>query len=136
MMTMAHAAAGAAIARSQRSKLRGVVAAFGAHALLDMPRHEDLGRRAETALTLATIGITARLFGVRSREFWGAFACASPDLEHLLPQPAGGPVFPTHRWKRLHNAIPTPLATAPAQLVMAGATLAVLHATRRRRARA
>jgi hypothetical protein len=132
-MTMAHAAAGAAIAGASRSRTVGIATAFAAHALLDLPRHEDLEMREESILTVTTIGLCATLFGVRSREFWGAFACSSPDLEHVFRRnrPA---YFPTHRFKRLHGLVPTPLATAPVQVALAGATLAML-ARRRRRTR-
>lgn len=132
-MTMAHAAAGAAIARASRSRARGAVAAFAAHALLDLPRHEDLEMREEGFLTITTIGLCATLFGLRSREFWGAFLCSSPDLEHVF-RPNRTAYFPTHRFHRLHGLLPTPTATAPAQVAMAGVTLIAL-ASRRRRTR-
>jgi hypothetical protein len=130
-MTMAHAAAGAAIAQASRSRLRGAVTAFAAHALLDLPRHEDLEMREEGVLTVTTIGLCAGLFGLRSREFWGAFLCSSPDLEHVFRRGRTA-YFPTHRFHRLHGLLPTPMATAPVQVALAGATLAVL-ATKRRR---
>jgi hypothetical protein len=129
-MTMAHAAAGAAIAGSSRSRTRGIATAFAAHALLDLPRHEDLEMREEGILTVTTIGLCAALFGLRSREFWGAFACSSPDLEHVF-RPNRQAFFPTHRFKRLHGLLPTPRATAPLQVVLAGATLAVIARRRR-----
>jgi hypothetical protein len=130
VMTMAHAAAGAAIAHGSRSRVRAVVAALAAHALLDLPRHEDLEMREEGVLTLTTIGVCAALFGIRSREFWGAFLCSSPDLEHVL-RPGRRAFFPTHRFGRLHGLVPTPIATAPAQVAAAGATLAIIAARRR-----
>lgn len=129
---MAHAAAGAAIAQRMRSPLRAAITAVAAHALLDMPRHEDLDRTREGVLTITTIGVCATLFGLRSREFWCAFACSCPDLEHVF-RPDRRAFFPTHRFGRLHNLLPTPVATAPMQVVAAGATLAFL-ATRQRRA--
>jgi len=132
-MTMAHAAAGAAIAQRTRSRTGTAIAALAAHALLDLPRHEDLDTRGEGVLTLTTIGVCATLFGVRSREFWGAFLCSSPDLEHVF-RPGRRAFYPTHRFARLHGLVPTPLATAPAQVAAAGATLAFLAARRRRAA--
>jgi hypothetical protein len=129
-MTMAHAAAGAAIAHGSRSRVRAIIATIAAHALLDMPRHEDLEMREEGVLTLTTIGVCATLFGVRSREFWGAFLCSSPDLEHVF-RPNRRAFFPTHRFERLHGLLPTPVATAPAQVAAAGVTLAFLAARRR-----
>jgi hypothetical protein len=130
VMTMAHAAAGAAIARAARSPVRGAVAAFAAHALLDLPSHEDLEMREEGILTVTTIGVCATLFGVRSREFWGAFLCSSPDLEHVF-RPGRRAYFPTHRFGRLHNLLPTPRASAPVQVALAGVTLAALGLRRR-----
>jgi hypothetical protein len=129
-MTMAHAAAGAAIAHGSRSRTRGVVAALAAHALLDMPRHEDLEMREEGVLTLTTIGVCATLFGLRSREFWGAFLCSSPDLEHVF-RPGRRAFFPTHRFGRLHGLVPTPIASARTQIAAAATTLALVAARRR-----
>jgi hypothetical protein len=131
VMTMAHAAAGAAIAQGTRSRARAAVAAVAAHALLDLPRHEDLDRKREGVLTLTTIGACASLFGLRSREFWCAFLCSSPDLEHVF-RPNRRAYFPTHRFGKLHGMIPTPVATAPMQVTAAVATLAILAARRRR----
>jgi hypothetical protein len=131
VMTMAHAAAGAAIAQGTRSRVRAAVAAVAAHALLDLPRHEDLDRTREGVLTFATIGACASLFGLRSREFWCAFLCSSPDLEHVL-RPNRRAYFPTHRFGKLHGLVPTPVATAPVQVVAAVATLTILAARRQR----
>src|SRR4029077_4146274 len=93
--------------------------ALAAHALLDPPRHEDLEMREEGVLTLTTIGVCATLFGIRSREFWGAFLCSSPDLEHVL-RPGRRAFSPPPRFGRLHGLVPTPIAPAPAQVAAAG----------------
>lgn len=55
----------------------------------------------------------------------GAASAAAPDVEHVLslPRPGGGPLFPTHRWKRLHHAGRRPGA---AQFVLAYLLLAGL----------
>jgi hypothetical protein len=133
MMTMAHAAAGAAIAHALPQTGAGLAAAFAAHALLDLPRHTDLDQRREILLTTATIGLALALFGVRRREFWGSFLCACPDLEHLL-RPRARKLYPTHRWPRLHGAIPTPNIGAATQVVLGVATLlAVARRTREER---
>ena len=132
MMTMAHAAAGAAIAHAVRNPVLAMAACVGAHAVLDLPRHEDLDHRSEAALTLATGAVTAALFGLRSREFWGGFCCAAPDLEHVL-RPNARRLFPTHRYPRLHGCLPTPRATAAVQLAASGATLAVISLSPGRR---
>ena len=73
-MTLAHAAAGAALGSRIRSRRAAVLACLGAHGLLDLPAHDDLDEAEEGVLVLATLALTARLFGVRSREFWCGFA--------------------------------------------------------------
>jgi hypothetical protein len=129
---MAHAAAGAAIAHVVPNPVLGMAACVGAHGLLDLPRHEDLDHRREAALTLATIGVTGALFGARSREFWGAFFCAAPDLEHVL-RPHARRLYPTHRFPRLHGCLPTPRATATAQMAASAAALALVSLRSSRR---
>jgi hypothetical protein len=125
MMALAHAAAGAAIAQATDSPAGGAAAAFAAHALLDLPRHEDLTMRDELAVTAGGIVVTARLFGLRSREFWCAFLCACPDLEHL-PANSRRKLYPTHRWPVLHELVPTPRVSTRVQLVGSAAALALL----------
>ena len=128
---MAHAAFGVALARGIRRRRTAALAAVASHALLDLPRHEDLGMRSEGALTLATIGLTGRLFGVRSREFWCAFLSCSPDLEHVI----GGRrrrLYPTHRFSSLHESVPTPRLGAGVQATVAVASLLVLARAGRR----
>ena len=83
-MTLAHAAAGAAIGSRIRSRRTALLACVGAHSLLDLPGHDDLDEAREGVLTLATMALTARMFGVRSREFWCGFACSMPDIEHVV----------------------------------------------------
>jgi hypothetical protein len=132
-MTLAHAAAGAAIGSRIRSRRAAVLACVGAHGLLDLPAHDDLDETGEGMLILATIALTARLFGPRSREFWCAFACSMPDLEHVVLRGKRLRFYPTHRFSRLHDALPGPRATARAQ---AGAALVALALTARSVARA
>ena len=104
-MTLAHAAAGAAIGQRIRSRKRAVLACVGVHGLIDMPGHEDLDEAEEGVLILATIALTAQLFGMRSREFWCAFACSMPDLEHVVFRGKRRRFYPTHRFARLHDAL-------------------------------
>jgi hypothetical protein len=127
-MTLAHAAAGAAIGQRVRSRKTAVLACLGAHGLMDLPGHDDLDEAEEGVLILATIALTARLFGMRSREFWCAFACSMPDLEHVVFRGKRHRFYPTHRFARLHDALPGPRATARAQ---AGAALLALTLTAR-----
>ena len=110
-MTLAHAAAGAAIGSRIRSRRAAVLACVGAHGLLDLPAHDDLDEAGEGVLTLATIALTARLFGVRSREFWCGFACSMPDLEHVVLRGRRLRFYPSHRFARLHDSLPGPRAT-------------------------
>jgi hypothetical protein len=133
MMTLAHAAAGAAIGSRIRSRRRAVLACVGLHGLMDLPRHDDLREAEEGVLVLATLALTARLFGVRSREFWCAFACSSPDIEHVVFRGRRTRFYPTHRFPRLHDALPGPRATVKAQL--GGALVALAWTARRTTAR-
>src|SRR3954454_23246081 len=127
-MTLAHAAAGAAIGSRIRSRRAAVLACLGAHGVLDLPAHHDPEGAEEGVIILATIALTARLFGMRSREFWCAFACSMPDLEHVVLRGRRRRFYPTHRFARLHDALPGPRATARAQ---AGAALLALTLTAR-----
>ena len=110
-MTLAHAAAGAAIGSRIRSRRAAVLACVGAHGLLDLPAHDDLDEAGEGAVTLATLALTARLFGLRSREFWCGFACSVPDLEHVVLRGRRLRLYPSHRFARLHDSLPGPRAT-------------------------
>jgi hypothetical protein len=132
MMALAHAAFGVAIAQATDSTAHGAAAAVAGHALLDLPRHEDLSMPDEMALTLGCIVVTARLFGLRSREFWCAFLCACPDLEHL-PANRRRKLYPTHRWPVLHELVPTPRLSARTQAVGSVAALLLLARRTRRR---
>jgi hypothetical protein len=132
-MTLAHAAAGAAIGSRIRSRRTAVLACVGAHGLLDLPGHDDLDEAGEGVLTLATVALTARLFGVRSREFWCGFACSLPDIEHVVLRRRGLRLYPSHRFPQLHDALPGPRATVRAQVAIG---LVALALTKRARSRA
>ena len=129
MMTLAHAACGAALGRRIRSPVVAACACVGAHGLLDLPRHEDLDERREGALAVATIGLMASLFGVASRETWCGFACSAPDLEHVLRRGHRG-LFPTHRFRSLHGTVPTPYLDAATQVALALGVLYVVSRSR------
>ena len=133
MMVLAHTAAGALIGHLAPSTGSAVAAAFAAHALLDLPQHDDPTMRQEAVLTGASLVSAAALFGLRSKEFWGAFSCAAPDLEHAIPVlRRRRRLYPTHRFGRLHNLLPTPRASLVAQ-VAASVTILSLVARRTRR---
>jgi hypothetical protein len=102
-----------------------VLACVGVHGLLDLPGHDDLDEAREGALTLATIALTARLFGVRSREFWCGFACSVPDVEHVVFRGRRLRLYPSHRFARLHDALPGPRATVRAQVAVGLVALAL-----------
>ena len=73
---------------------------------------------------------------MRSREFWCGFACSVPDLEHVVLRGRRLRLYPTHRFARLHDALPGPRATARAQVAVALVALALTHGRARARARA
>jgi hypothetical protein len=136
VMTLAHAAAGAAIGQRIRSRRKALLACVGAHGLMDLPGHDDLDDTREGVLIVATIALTGRLFGMRSREFWCAFACSMPDLEHVVLRGRRLRLYPTHRFSRLHDTLPGPRLTAPAQVGGALVALALTARAARTRARA
>jgi hypothetical protein len=100
--------------------------------LLSVARHDDLDEAGEGALTLATIALTARLFGLRSREFWCGFACSVPDLEHVLLRGRRLRLYPSHRFSRLHDSLPGPRATVRAQVAVGLVALALTARARPR----
>jgi len=126
---MAHVAAGAAVGGASRSRLGGATAAVAVHALLDLPRHQDLERRTEIVLAAATLLAVAVMYGARSRELVGGAFGVAPDLEHLVLGERRR-LFPTHRFARLHGCLATPRITPGAQIA---ASLLVLAALRTRR---
>jgi hypothetical protein len=134
MMVLAHTAAGAAIGHLAPSTQAGVAVAFAAHALLDLPQHEDPTMRQEAMLTGASLVSAATLFGLRSKEFWGAFSCAAPDLEHVIPAlRRRRRLYPTHRFGRLHNLLPTPRASLAGQVAASVVVLALVARSAARR---
>src|SRR3954468_17596748 len=135
-MTLAHAAAGAAIGQHIRSRKKAVLTCLGVHGLMDLPAHDDLDEAEEGVLILATVALTARLFGMRSREFWCAFACSMPDLEHVVLRGKRLRFYPTHRFSRLHDTLPGPRLNAQAQVGAALLALALTARAARERAHA
>src|SRR4051812_19924279 len=134
MMVLAHTAAGVAVGHLAPSTAQAAVRAFAGHALLDLPRHDDPSMRQEAVLTAASTLASAWLFGVRSREFWGGFFCALPDLEHVIPAlRRRGRLYPTHRFPRLHGLVPSPRVSLATQA--AGSVLVLALVARRTRAR-
>ncbi len=133
MMVLAHTAAGAAIGYLAPSRGRAAVMAFAAHALLDLPRHEDPTMAQEAMLTGASLVSAATLFGVQSKEFWGAFGCAAPDLEHAIPiLRSRRRLYPTHRFARLHNLLPTPRISLSGQVAASVVVLSLVARAARR----
>ena len=136
VMTLAHAAAGAAIGQRIQSRKKAVLACVGVHGLMDLPAHDDLDEAQEGVLIFATIALTGRLFGMRSREFWCAFACSMPDLEHVVLRGKRLRFYPTHRFSRLHDTLPGPRLTAQTQVGAALVALALTARAARTRAHA
>jgi hypothetical protein len=136
VMTLAHAAAGAAIGQRIQSRTKAVLACVGVHGLMDLPAHDDLDEAREGVLIVATIALTGRLFGMRSREFWCAFACSMPDLEHVVLRGKRLRFYPTHRFSRLHDTLPGPRLTAQTQVGAALVALALTARAARTRAHA
>jgi hypothetical protein len=134
MMVLAHTAAGAAIGHLAPSTGTGVAVAFVAHGLLDLPQHEDPSMSQEALLTGASLVCAATLFGLRSPEFWGAFSCAAPDLEHAIPLlRRRRRLYPTHRFARLHNLLPTPRLSLSAQVAASVVILSLVARSAARR---
>ena len=134
VMTMAHAAAGAAIAHGSRSRVRAVVAALAAHALLDLPRHEDLEMREEGVLTLTTIGVCATLFGVAQPGVLGRVPVLAAPTSSTCCGPDGARSSRRTASAGCTGSLPTPIATAPAQVAAAGGRRSRSSRARRRHA--
>jgi len=127
-----HVATGAAAGAIVRSRGKAVLAGAVLHALCDRIPHQDIAsRRFETGSGVAGVLALARVRGPFDPATVGAVASSAPDLEHVLrlPQPGGRKLFPSHRVPGWHRAGGI---SASAQLVLAGALLGAVLATRAR----
>jgi hypothetical protein len=127
-----HVATGAAAGAIVRSRGKAVLAGAVLHALCDRIPHQDIAsRRFETGSGVAGVLALALVRGPFDPATVGAVASSAPDLEHVLrlPQPGGRKLFPSHRVPGWHRAGGI---SASAQLVLAGALLGAVLATRAR----
>ncbi len=126
MIVTLHVATGALAGAVTRSRGAALLLGPPLHLLGDVIPHEDIpSRRFETASGVAAVLALAAAYGPLDPVTLGAVSAAAPDLEHILrlPRPGGRPLFPSHRWPRLHHSGVFP---ASAQLLIAGALLGVL----------
>ena len=87
----------------------------------------------EAMLTVASLVSAATLFGLHSKEFWGAFSCAAPDLEHAIPiLRSRRRLYPTHRFPRLHNLAPHAAHLALGQVAASVVVLSLVARAARR----
>ena len=132
MIVSLHVASGAAAGALVRS--RGTAALVGAalHALGDRIPHQDIASHwFETVSGAAGLAAVAIVRGPFDPATVGAAASSAPDLEHVFPfpRPGGRKLFPSHRVSGWHRAGGI---SASAQLLLAGALLGAVLATRGR----
>jgi hypothetical protein len=118
MIVAMHVATGAAAGAAAGSRGRAALLGLALHALGDAVPHRDFPRRLEAATGVALLGALAACRGALDPAVVGAAACASPDLEHVLPlpKPGGRDLYPSHRFESWHREGGI---SAPAQLVVA-----------------
>lgn len=128
MIVSAHVATGAAAGAAVGGRVGAVLSGLTLHAIEDAIPHRDiLSRRFELWSGLALLGVVALTRGPFDPATIGAAACASPDLEHLLPmpRPGGRKLFPSHRVEGWHREGGIP---ASAQLLGAGVIVGLIVA--------
>ena len=134
MIVAMHVATGAAAGAFVRSRLGAVVAGVALHAVGDRIPHEDIDSVSfELRCGVAGVAALAALRGPFDPATVGALASAAPDIEHVvrLPRPGGRKLFPSHRIPGFHR--PGGIS-ASAQLVLAGALIGTVLASRWTRA--
>jgi hypothetical protein len=126
-----HVAAGAVAGALAGSRGRAITAGFALHGAQDAVPHDDIpSREFETLSGVALLALLALRRGLLDPAVLGAAACASPDLEHVLPlpRPGGRELYPSHRIEGWHRGGGIP---AWVQLAAAGAIVACLTRGRR-----
>jgi hypothetical protein len=124
-----HVATGAAAGATAGSRLVALLLGPILHLAGDRLPHQDINsRRFEIGSGLFCLALLAARRGVLDPATLGAAASSAPDLEHVLPslRPGGRKLF--HGRLGWHRAGPF---SSDAQLLLAGATIGVLVATRR-----
>ena len=121
MIVSLHAALGAALGSSTRSRTAAIGLGIASHLAADAVPHRDFRSRPfEFASGLAAIGLLAARCGTAHPATLGAAAATLPDLEHVvrLPRPGGSKLL--HGARGWHRSGGFPPA---AQLLLAGALL-------------
>jgi len=121
-----HVATGAFAGAVTGSRVGAAALAPVLHVVLDVVPHEDIdSRRFELATAIGAVAALAIRHGALSPQTIGGALSAAPDLEHVLPlpRPRGRKLFPSHWFPGRQTG---PLVPAAAQLVAAGALLAVV----------
>lgn len=136
MIQLAHAASGALVGRSCNGVLDALVAGFVTHGVMDVAPHGEVhDDRFEILTGAAAILALASRYGWRSPVTMGAIGSVLPDMEHV-PSLVGiklPPLYPTHRWGRLHGWEHKPLAIPwRVQAIVGGAVIGMLVARRSR----
>ena len=127
-----HVASGAAAGALLRSRGKAALVGAALHALGDGIPHQDVASRTfETLSGAAGVLALAVVCGPLDPATIGAVASSAPDLEHVLPfpRPGGRKLYPSHRVRGWHRAGGI---SAEAQLLLAGAILGFVLATRAR----
>lgn len=128
MIVTLHVATGALAGRATGSRAAAVALGQLLHIAGDAIPHRDIpSRRFETVSGMAAVLLLAARYGPLDPVTLGGVSASMPDVEHILPlpRPGGRPLFPSHRYPKLHRSggIPT-----WAQLLVAGALLGALLA--------
>ena len=136
MIQLAHAASGALVGRSCSGVLDALLAGFVTHGVMDVAPHGEVhDDRFEILTGAAAILALAARHGWRSPVTMGAIGSVLPDMEHV-PSLVGitlPPLYPTHRWGRLHGWEHKPLAIPwRLQAIVGGAVIGMLVARRSR----
>jgi hypothetical protein len=129
MIVSLHVATGAAIGAVTASRVGALLLGPPAHLVGDRIPHQDIAsRRFEIASGIACIALLAARRGPFDPATVGALSASAPDLEHVFPQlrPGGKKLF--HGSRGWHRSGPLP---ASVQLLLAGAVVGYLGATRR-----
>ena len=131
MIVSLHVATGATMGAAVRSRTAAALLGVPLHLAGDRVPHRDIpNRRFEIVSGLAILALVAARRGLTDEATVGALAACAPDLEHVvrLPRPGGSKLFHGRRgWHRSGGF------SAPAQLLIAGATLGFLLTCDRKR---
>jgi len=113
VIQLAHVASGALVGRSCTGVLDAFLAGFVAHGVMDVAPHGEVhDDRFELVTGALGIFALAARYGWRSPITVAAIGSVVPDMEHV-PSLVGitlPPLYPTHRWARLHGWESKPLA--------------------------